>query len=64
MKKGLLLKFSQNPGLLDILVGTGERPLVEHTEKDKYWGDGGDGSGKNRLGVLLMEVRAELKQNS
>ena len=27
---------------------------------ERYWGDGGDGSGKNRLGCLLMEVRDEL----
>jgi hypothetical protein len=33
---------------------------VEHTTNDRYWGDGGDGSGKNRLGALLMELRAEL----
>jgi hypothetical protein len=26
----------------------------------RYWGDGGDGSGKNRLGFLLMQVRDEL----
>ena len=58
MKKGLLLKFSQNKDLLKILKDTGSRTLFQHTEKDKYWGDGGDGSGKNRLGVLLMEVRA------
>ena len=57
MKKGLLLKFTQNPHLKEILLSTGNRSLVEHTEKDKYWGDGGDGSGKNRMGILLMEVR-------
>jgi hypothetical protein len=25
------------------------------------WGDGGDGSGKNMLGRILMEVREELR---
>ena len=34
--------------------------LVEHTGKDAYWGDGGDGSGVNRLGGILMRVREEL----
>lgn len=28
---------------------------------DAYWGDGGDGRGKNRLGHLLMRVRDELR---
>ena len=42
-------------------MSTGEREIVEFHERDKYWGNGGDGSGKNRLGVLLMEVREELR---
>ncbi len=28
---------------------------------DSYWGDGGDGSGKNMLGKILMRVRDELR---
>lgn len=35
--------------------------LLNHTSNDSYWGDGGDGSGKNMLGRLLVEVREELK---
>jgi predicted NAD-dependent protein-ADP-ribosyltransferase YbiA (DUF1768 family) len=31
--------------------------LIEHTVKDKYWADGGNGTGKNRLGFLLMKLR-------
>ena len=46
--------------LKTILLGTGDAVLVEHTEKDSYWGDGGDGSGKNRLGHLLTALREEL----
>jgi predicted NAD-dependent protein-ADP-ribosyltransferase YbiA (DUF1768 family) len=34
---------------------------VEHTKNDAYWGDGGDGIGKNRLGQILMAVREELR---
>ena len=37
------------------------RSIVEHTENDGYWGDGGDGSGKNMLGQILMRVREELR---
>ena len=43
------------------LLGTGNATIVKHTEKDRYWGDGGDGSGKNRLGQILMRVREELR---
>lgn len=36
-------------------------PKSNSVEHDSYWGDGGDGSGKNRLGVLLQKLREELK---
>ena len=62
MKTGLTHKFTQNPKLLQKLMETGSRPIVEHTVNDSYWGDGGDGSGKNRLGVILMDLREELKK--
>ncbi len=42
-------------------LATGDSKIVEHTENDRYWGDGGDGSGQNRLGQILMRVRAELR---
>ena len=54
-------KFTQHEDLKAILLGTGDAKLVEHTTNDSYWGDGGDGSGKNRLGQLLMRVRDELR---
>jgi ribA/ribD-fused uncharacterized protein len=57
MRKGLRLKFSLNPHLLELLLSTENRVIVEHTVNDSYWGDGGDGSGKNRLGIILMEIR-------
>ncbi len=61
MLSALRAKFSQHPDLRTMLVGTGERTLVEHTALDAYWGDAGDGSGQNRLGSLLMDVRQELR---
>lgn len=57
MKEALLAKFTQHSHLRELLLATGDAVLVEHTENDRYWADGGDGSGLNRLGVLLMEVR-------
>jgi GTP cyclohydrolase II len=60
MLQGLRAKFRQHPDLAGMLLGSGHRTLIEHTRNDSYWGDGGDGSGKNRLGHLLMQVRAEL----
>jgi N-glycosidase YbiA len=57
MRRAVRAKFSQHEEIRVILLGTGDALLVEHTEKDGYWGDGGDGSGKNMLGHILMEVR-------
>ena len=61
MREALRAKFTQNEDLKKILLETGDATLVEHTKNDSYWGDGGDGSGKNMLGRLLMELREELK---
>lgn len=62
MRKAVLAKFSQHAKLREILLGTGNAQLVEHTAVDSYWGDGGDGSGRNQLGQILMSVREELRQ--
>jgi ribA/ribD-fused uncharacterized protein len=43
-----------------LLLATGDRPLVETSPFDAYWGCGRSGKGKNRLGQLLMQVRAKL----
>jgi ribA/ribD-fused uncharacterized protein len=62
MYEALLAKFTQHPDLRQKLLETGEAELVEHTSNDHYWADGGDGSGKNRLGYLLMRVRSALRK--
>ncbi|MCO5581329.1 hypothetical protein L7F22_035209 [Adiantum nelumboides] len=60
MRMALRAKFDQHPPLRQTLLSTTGRKLVEHTANDRYWGDGGDGSGKNMLGKLLMELRETL----
>lgn len=60
MRKALHAKFTQHENLREMLLDTGGAEIVEHTSKDKYWGDGGDGRGRNMLGRLLMELRSEL----
>ncbi len=64
MSKALFCKFTQHPKLRKQLLLTENNLLVEHTENDSYWGDGGNGTGKNRLGELLMQVRENIKQYS
>lgn len=60
MQKAIFYKFSQNPDLKQKLLETGDRQLAEHSMKDYYWAIGADGSGKNRLGKLLMQLREKL----
>ena len=62
MMDALRYKFSQHENLKEILMGTGQKMLVEHTKNDRYWADGGDGSGKNMLGILLMQLRDEFRE--
>ena len=62
METALRAKFTQHDALRLLLLSTGDARLIEHTENDAYWGDGGDGRGKNMLGQLLMRVRASLQQ--
>ena len=61
MKEALIAKFTQHEDLKELLLKTEDALLVEHTARDKFWGDGGHGHGLNMLGKLLMEVREELK---
>lgn len=61
MLEAVRAKFAQHDDLKAVLLGTGNAKLVEKTVNDAYWGDGGDGSGKNRLGQILMQVREELR---
>jgi len=66
VKDGIMLmavkaKFIQHEDLRAALLATGDAILVEHTTNDSYWADGGDGSGKNMLGKILMQVRGELR---
>ena len=61
MRVAVRAKFTQHEELRELLLSTGDEELVEHTTNDAYWADGGDGTGKNMLGKILMEVRAELR---
>ena len=63
MLRALRLKFS-SPELQKVLIETEDRPLIYMSPFDKYWGAGRDGSGQNRVGELLSQVREELSVNA
>ena len=54
------LKFDQHPYLVDKLLETGERELINHSFVDSFWGiDSFTGVGENNLGKILMRLREE-----
>lgn len=62
MTAAVRAKFTQHEDLRALLLGTGDAKIVEHTENDDYWGDGGDGRGRNMLGQILVRIRAQLRE--
>ena len=63
MREAIGRKFASHANIRRQLLRTGNAILVESAPTDYYWGSGADGSGKNRLGRILMDVRAELQQD-
>src|SRR6476469_1589456 len=61
MRKAVLRKFETHEDIRKELLSTGDAEIVENSPIDYYWGCGADGSGKNMLGIILMEVREILR---
>ncbi|MBK1894782.1 NADAR family protein [Chryseobacterium paridis] len=73
VKRGNLLKFSQNADLREFLLSTDQKVIVEASPYDTIWGIGmlesdpkaknpNQWRGENLLGFALMEVRDELRK--
>lgn len=64
MRRVLYAKFTQHTDLRELLLSTGDARLVESAtvdnEVNRLWGEV-NGVGRNMLGVLLMELRSELR---
>ena len=67
MRAVLCAKFTQHADLRALLLSTGNVRLVEWTRVDnpvnRTWGEV-KGKGRNMLGLLLMEVRTELRNGA
>lgn len=65
MRWVLRVKLLQNPQVFGrVLMETGDRPIVEYSVRDGFWGAAMDGDqlvGVNALGRLLMELRQEAR---
>ena len=73
VKSGVRAKFQQNPYMLQELLDTGDALLCECAGQDRIWGIGinlqnpawhdiANWNGSNYLGIILMEVREELRK--
>jgi ribA/ribD-fused uncharacterized protein len=61
MRRAVRQKFTEHADLRAVLLATGDEAIVEDSPRDAYWGCGKDGTGKNMLGTILMEIRVELR---
>lgn len=73
VEEGSYQKFKQNKELLNVLLGTGERQLVETSPNDRLWGvgfnsDQAEGNerewGQNKLGKALERARERLRKEN
>jgi len=62
MERAVRRKFELHAELRELLLSTGDEALQEAAPTDYYWGVGRDGNGQNKLGLILMRIRAELKR--
>jgi len=67
MRQVLRAKFTQHEDLKQLLLSTGEARLVEAGKignaVNRTWGEV-NGKGLNMFGILLMELRAELRKDA
>lgn len=59
MENVLHMKMDQHDSVKRLLLDTGHAQLVS-VDADPWWGDGGNGSGRNEMGKALMRVRDRL----
>lgn len=58
----LRAKVDQHEYVRRKLLATGDRELVENSWRDDFWGWGPNKDGRNMLGKLWMQIRAELRE--
>jgi ribA/ribD-fused uncharacterized protein len=58
MRELLQAKSAQNEDVRQCLRRSGNKRLVENSPWDDFWGCGADGTGRNMLGELWMEIRS------
>ncbi len=63
MLRAVRRKFESHAEIRALLLSTGDEHLIENAPNDSYWGCGKNGTGQNKLGQILMQVRGELSES-
>ena len=64
MTRAVWIKCKTYPEVARALLETGDRPIIETSNFDYYWGCGRDTRGLNKYGKVLMAVRHRLRNES
>lgn len=64
MKEAVKAKFDQNPEIKEALLDSNKAYLLEDAPWDDFWGSGKNGMGKNMLGLILMDLRDQYRNNA
>jgi N-glycosidase YbiA len=64
MRQAIFCKFTQHIILCNKLLLTGNATIIENSKTDDFWGTGSTGVGHNLLGVILMEIRQQLREKA
>ena len=54
-------KFNQDKKLKELLLSTGNKKIIELSNRDMYWGEDLRGNGHNNMGRILMAVRDQFR---
>lgn len=57
MRSVLKAKWDHSEIFRETLISTGDSVIKEYSQYDYFWGTGQNGTGLNKLGLLLMELR-------
>jgi hypothetical protein len=61
MRLAVRRKFEAHADIREILLSTGDLPIVEDSPYDYYWGCGAERTGRNMLRNILVETRSILR---
>jgi ribA/ribD-fused uncharacterized protein len=62
MTRATYIKCRTHPEVAAALLASGEKPIVETSQYDYFWGCGRDMRGNNAFGKILMGVREKLRE--